>query len=87
LKKGSKVEFEFGELQRKNALVTGSRLMPRPPAEKARLVEAVRKAVWPLIEEGRVRPVIDRTFPMAEAAQAHAYMENGRHVGKILLTT
>jgi NADPH:quinone reductase-like Zn-dependent oxidoreductase len=60
--------------------------MPRPPAEKARLVEAVRKAVWPLIEEGRVRPVIDRTFPMAEAAQAHAYMESGRHVGKILLT-
>jgi putative PIG3 family NAD(P)H quinone oxidoreductase len=87
LKKGSKVELEFGELQRKNAVMTGSRLMPRSSVEKARLVVAVRKAVWPLINEGRVRPVIDRTFPLTQAAEAHAYMESGQHVGKILLTT
>ena len=66
--------------------MTGSRLMPRSSAEKARLVAAVRKAVWPLIDEGRVKPVIDRTFPLAQAAEAHAYMESGQHIGKILLT-
>jgi NADPH2:quinone reductase len=87
LKKGSKVELEFGEVQRKNVVITGSRLMPRSSAEKARLVAAVRKAIWPLIDEGRVRPVIDRTFPLTQAAEAHAYMESGQHVGKILLTT
>ena len=47
---------------------------------------AVRKAVWPLIEAGRVKPVVDRTFALADVAQAHAYMESGAHIGKILLT-
>jgi NADPH2:quinone reductase len=86
LKQGSKVEFDFSVFQRKEVKLMGSRLRPRPVAEKGRLVAAVRKAVWPLIEEGRVKPVIDRTFALAEAARAHAYMESGGHVGKILLT-
>jgi NADPH:quinone reductase len=86
LKNGSKPAFDFSVFQRKDAKMMGSRLRPRPIAEKARLVAAVRKAVWPLIEEGRVKPVVDRTFPLAAAAQAHAYMESGAHVGKILLT-
>jgi NADPH2:quinone reductase len=64
----------------------GSRLRPRPIAEKERLVAAVRKAVWPLIEDGRVKPVIDRTFAFKDVAQAHAYIESGVHVGKVLLT-
>jgi putative PIG3 family NAD(P)H quinone oxidoreductase len=87
LKKGSRLEFDFSVFQRKDAKMMGSRLRPRPIAEKARLVAAVRKAIWPLIEEGRVKPVIDRSFALADAAKAHAYMESGAHVGKILLTT
>jgi NADPH2:quinone reductase len=87
LKNGSKMEFDFSVFQRKDAKMMGSRLRPRPIAEKARLVAAVRKAVWPLIEEGRVKPIVDRTFPLAAASQAHAYMESGAHIGKILLTT
>ena len=86
LKQGSKPAFDFSMFQRKDARMIGSRLRPRPITEKARLVAAVRKAVWPLIEAGRVKPVVDRTFAFADVAQAHAYMESGAHVGKILLT-
>jgi putative PIG3 family NAD(P)H quinone oxidoreductase len=86
LKNGSKPAFDFSMFQRKDAKMMGSRLRPRPIPEKARLVAAVRKAVWPLIEDGRVKPVIDRTFAFKDVAQAHAYMESGVHVGKILLT-
>ena len=86
LKQGSKPAFDFSMFQRKDARMIGSLLRPRPITEKARLVAAVRKAVWPLIEAGRVKPVVDRTFAFADVAQAHAYMESGAHVGKILLT-
>ena len=87
LRKGAKVEFDFSAVQAKDAVITGSRLMPRSPVEKARLVAAVRKSVWPQIEARRIRPVVDRTFALREASQAHAYMDSGKHVGKILLTT
>jgi NADPH2:quinone reductase len=87
LKQGSKPAFDFSMFQRKDAKMMGSRLRPRPIPEKARLVAAVRKAVWPLIEAGRVKPVIDRTYALKDVAQAHAYMESGAHIGKILLTT
>jgi len=86
LKQGAKMEFDFSVFQRKELKMLGSRLRPRPLLEKARLIAAVRRAVWPLIEDGRIKPVIDRTFPLREVAQAHAYMESGQHVGKILLT-
>jgi NADPH:quinone reductase len=85
LKQGSKLEFDFSTIQAKEARITGSRLRPRPVAEKGRLVAAVRKAVWPLIEAGQMKPVIDRTFPFAEVRRAHEYMESGAHIGKILL--
>jgi putative PIG3 family NAD(P)H quinone oxidoreductase len=85
-KKGSKVEIDYQAFTEKDARLTGSRLRPRPIAEKGRLVAAVRKAVWPLIADGRFRPVIDSTFPLAEANAAHAHMESGKHIGKILLT-
>jgi NADPH:quinone reductase-like Zn-dependent oxidoreductase len=84
-KKGSKIEFDYQALTEKDARLTGSRLRPRPIAEKGRLVAAVRKAVWPLIEDGRFKPVIDKTYPLADVAKAHAHME-GAHIGKILLT-
>jgi NADPH:quinone reductase len=86
LKGGAKPAFDFSLFQRKDAKMMGSRLRPRSLAEKARLVAAVRKAVWPLIEDGRVKPVVDRSFAFKDATQAHAYMESGAHVGKILLT-
>jgi NADPH:quinone reductase-like Zn-dependent oxidoreductase len=85
MRKGSKVEFDFAQVQAKGAILTGSRLGPRSPYEKARLIATVRRAIWPLIEEGRVKPIIDRAFPLSEAANAHAYMETGKHIGKILL--
>jgi putative PIG3 family NAD(P)H quinone oxidoreductase len=84
-KKGSKIEFDYQALTEKDARLTGSRLRPRPIAEKGRLVAAVKKAVWPLIEDGRFKPVIDKTYPIADVAKAHAHME-GAHIGKILLT-
>jgi NADPH:quinone reductase-like Zn-dependent oxidoreductase len=66
--------------------LTGSRLRPRPIAEKGRLAAAVRKAVWPLIEAGDVKPIIDSKFPLRQVADAHRRMESGEHVGKVLLT-
>src|SRR5579864_229612 len=84
-KKGSKIEFDYQALTEKDACLTGSRLRPRPIPEKGRLVAAVKKAVWPLIEDGRFKPVIDKTYPIADVAKAHAHME-GAHIGKILLT-
>jgi putative PIG3 family NAD(P)H quinone oxidoreductase len=85
-KLGSKVPLDCTLVQDRMAIVTGSRLRPRPIEEKGRLTAAVRKAVWPLIEEGRFTPVIDSTFPMAEVARAHERLGSGAHVGKVLLT-
>jgi len=84
-KKGSKVEVDLGLIQAKHLCLTGSRLRPRPIAEKGRLAAAVRKAVWPLIERGDVKPIIDSTFPLRAVADAHRRMESGEHVGKVLL--
>jgi NADPH2:quinone reductase len=86
-KKGAKTEVDFGAIQTKQLILTGSRLRPRPIPEKGRLTAAVRKAVWPLVEAGAVRPIIDGTFPLREAARAHARMEASEHIGKILLVT
>jgi putative PIG3 family NAD(P)H quinone oxidoreductase len=85
-KLGSRVEVDFGLVQRKHLTLTGSMLRPRPIAEKGRLVAAAGKAVWPLFARGHVKPVIDSTFPLAHAARAHAHMEEGAHIGKVLLT-
>jgi len=85
-KQGSKVQLELAPIQAKNLYLTGSRLRPRPIAEKGRLAAAVRKAVWPLIEAGDVKPIIDSQFPMRDAAEAHRRMESGEHIGKVLLT-
>jgi NADPH:quinone reductase-like Zn-dependent oxidoreductase len=70
---------------RKRISIFASTLRARPVAEKAAIVAGVRDQVWPLVAAGKVGPVIDRTLPMAEAAQAHRLMEAGAHVGKILL--
>jgi NADPH2:quinone reductase len=66
-------------------LVTGSTLRPRPVEFKAAIRAALLERVWPLVEAGAVRPVVDRVFALEEAAAAHAHMERGAHMGKILL--
>jgi len=82
---GTSAELDLQMLMRKRASILASTLRARPPAEKAAIVAGVREQVWPLISAGRVRPVTDRVLPMADAADAHRVMEQGTHVGKILL--
>ena len=77
--------FDAGLVLRRRLTITGSTLRPRPVAFKAAIAAALRSKVWPLIEAGRVRPVIHRVFPAAQAAAAHALMESGQQVGKIVL--
>jgi NADPH:quinone reductase-like Zn-dependent oxidoreductase len=66
-------------------VVTGSTLRPRDDAFKAALAGEVHETAWPLVEDGTIRPVMDRTFALAEAGAAHARMEAGSHIGKIVL--
>jgi NADPH2:quinone reductase len=82
---GTAAAFDAGLLLRKRLTITGSTLRPRSAAYKARLAQALRARVWPLLEAGRVRPVIHAVLPAAQAARAHALMESGAHVGKIVL--
>ena len=82
---GGDVTLSIGRLMQKRAVVTGSTLRPRPADEKARLAAAVEALVWPWIEAGKVLPQVDATFPLAEAAKAHAHLEGGAHIGKIVL--
>ena len=83
---GGTAELPIGALMQKRAIVTGSTLRPRSADEKARLAAEVERVVWPWIEAGRVKPVVERTFPLAEAAKAHALLESGAHTGKVVLT-
>jgi len=82
---GVKGEINLGALLAKRAAVTATSLRARPLEEKAAIVSAVREHVWPLLAAGRVRPVVDRTVPMRDAAEGHRAMEESGHVGKILL--
>jgi NADPH:quinone reductase len=84
---GSKVTLDLAHLMVRRQTITGSTLRPRPVADKAAIARRLRDKVWPLIEAGKVRPVIYRTFPLAEAAAAHRLMESSAHIGKILLVT
>jgi NADPH2:quinone reductase len=83
---GAKSEFNAGLVLRRRITITGSTLRPRPVAFKAAIAEALKKNVWPLIEQKKIKPVIHSTFPATEAAKAHALMETNQHVGKIVLT-
>lgn len=87
LQGGRSAELDLAALMTKRASVAGTTLRGRSPARKADVVEQVRRNVWPLLESGEVVPVVDRTLPMSDAAQAHRLLEAGEHVGKILLTT
>ena len=83
---GRKGELDLGMLLRKRAAVIATSLRARPAEEKATIVAAVREHVWPLIEDGAVRPIIHGTHPLDRAADAHREMEESGHIGKILLT-
>jgi NADPH2:quinone reductase len=83
---GSRTTLDMSDILYRRLTITGSTLRPRSVEYKTRIAAALRDKVWPLIEAGRIRPVIYRTFPLAEASKAHALMESGAHVGKIVLT-
>ena len=83
---GAKAQVSLGQILLRRLTVTGSTLRPRPVAFKAAIAAKLRAQVWPLLEAGRIKPVIFKSFPLEEAAQAHALMESSTHVGKIMLT-
>jgi NADPH2:quinone reductase len=82
---GARAEVDLSTIMMKRLLVTGSTLRPRDADEKARLARDVEAHVWPWIEAGRLKPVIDRVFALADAGEAHAYLEGGDHLGKVVL--
>ena len=86
VQRGAEATIPIFEVMRRRLTLTGSTLRPRDAAFKGLVAEELARTVWPHVESGRLRPVIDRTFPLAEAAAAHARMEAGDHVGKIVLT-
>ncbi|MGW1063900.1 NAD(P)H-quinone oxidoreductase [Streptomyces aureus] len=82
---GIKAELNIATLLNKRAAISATSLRARPLAEKAAIVAAVREHVWPLIDAGHVRPVVDRELPMSDAAGAHRVLEESSHIGKVLL--
>ena len=83
---GPKGTVDFNQVLRRRLTITGSTLRPRPVAFKAAIAVALREKVWPLLESGALRPVVHATFPLEQAAEAHAMMEAGDNIGKIILT-
>ena len=84
--RGPAATVDLTTIMRKRLVITGSMLRPQSHDEKAALATALRTKVWPLIESGRIRPLINARFPLAEAAAAHRLMESSAHIGKIVLT-
>jgi NADPH2:quinone reductase len=82
---GPKVELNFMPVMMRRLTITGSTLRPQSDQAKAEIAEALRAHVWPLLEAGRIAPVMDSTFDLKDAAKAHAHMEAGDHIGKIVL--
>jgi putative PIG3 family NAD(P)H quinone oxidoreductase len=87
LQGGRRAELDLAALLTIRGVISATLLRPRPLADKARIVRGVREQVWPLVEAGAIRPVIDRRLPMADAAEAHRVVEASEHVGKVLLLT
>lgn len=83
---GAVLEVPVMKVMQKRAVITGSTLRPRSADEKARLAAEVERVAWPWVAAGKLKPIVDATFPLAEAAMAHAHLEAGEHVGKVVLT-
>ena len=86
LQGGTKGEIDLNRLLSKRAAVLATSLRMRPVAEKAAIIDSVREHLWPLIESGTIKLVIDHYFPIEQIAQAHERMEASQHIGKIVLT-
>jgi NADPH2:quinone reductase len=82
---GVRAEINMAEVMRRRLMLTGSTLRPRSDEFKALLADEIARNAWPLVADGNLRPVMDQVFPLAEAAAAHARMEAGDHIGKIVL--
>jgi NADPH2:quinone reductase len=82
---GAKSIIDLGQVLRRRLTITGSTLRPRPVAFKAAIAANLRQKIWPLVEAGKIRPVVHQVFPLEQAAAAHALMETGSHIGKIVL--
>ena len=83
--RGAKTEIPIADVMRRRLTLTGSTLRPRPVEFKTMVASEIAHTVWPYAEGGRLRPVIDSTYPLSQAAEAHSRMESGEHVGKIVL--
>jgi len=83
---GSKLDnVDLLPIMLKRLTITGSTMRPRTPAEKAAIADALKAEIWPLLEAGRIAPIIDQVFPLEDVAKAHAPMESSAHIGKIML--
>jgi NADPH2:quinone reductase len=82
---GPVAEINFAQIMARRLTVTGSTLRPQSDLAKARIAEALRRDVWPLLDAGRIGPVMDSEFPLAQAAQAHTRLESSGHIGKVVL--
>jgi NADPH2:quinone reductase len=82
---GPKTEIDLSLIVGRHLTITGSGLRPQPVEKKAAIAQALERIAWPLISEGKIKPVIDRVFPLEEAADAHRLMESSTHIGKIML--
>jgi NADPH2:quinone reductase len=82
---GARAPLDLALVLRRRLTITGSTLRPRSSEFKGEVAQALRARVWPLIEAGRIRAIIERTFPLAQAADAHRLLEAGEHIGKIVL--
>jgi NADPH:quinone reductase-like Zn-dependent oxidoreductase len=82
---GSKVELDFRRVLMNRLTITGSTLRPRTVAQKAEIARALQEKIWPLLESGKVRPLIHKIFPLHEASAAHRMMEASTHTGKLIL--
>ena len=83
---GSKTELDINEVLRRRLVVTGSTLRPRPVEFKGAIARRLEEVIWPLIAAGKIKPVIYKSFPLAQASEAHRLMESSQHIGKIVLT-
>jgi len=84
--RGPKTELDINEVMRRRLTITGSTLRPRPVEFKGYVARNLREKIWPLIEAGKIKPEIYKTFPLAQASEAHRLMETSEHIGKIVLT-
>jgi len=84
--RGHKTEVDLNEVMRKRLQITGSTLRPRNVEFKGQVARALRERIWPLLDAGKIKPVIFRTFPLEQAGEAHKLMESSQHIGKIVLT-